>query len=138
MLMKIISANIDFVAAFEKEVLTLQDQNTSNIPPFNHEKVDASVFLHIGNIVLTTRIPQVLIRTVDTDILTIGIVLILHLELEMWIGSGNGLQRINIPIHAIYTSNLDMIDQQDLYFPTHLPEVTKYQSLLKVRRKLLR
>ena len=103
MLMNIISANIDFVAAFEKEVLTLQDQNTSNIPPFNHEKADMSVFLHIRSIVLTSRIPHVLIRTVDTDVLTIGIVLILHLELEeMWIGSSKGLHRINIPIHAIY------------------------------------
>ena len=43
------------------------------------------------------------IKTVNTDVLTIAIALILHLELgEMWIGSGNGLLRINIPIHAIY------------------------------------
>ena len=45
--MKIIYASIDFVAAFEKEVLTFQDQNTSIIVPFNHEKGDTSVFLHV-------------------------------------------------------------------------------------------
>ena len=45
--MKIICANIDFAAAFEKEVLTLQDQNTSIIVPFNDQKADTSVFLHV-------------------------------------------------------------------------------------------
>ena len=43
------------------------------------------------------------IKTVNTDVLIIAIALTLHLELkEIWIGSGNGLHRINIPIHAIY------------------------------------
>ena len=43
------------------------------------------------------------IKTVNIDVLIIAIALILHLELgEIWIGSGNGFHRINIPIHAIY------------------------------------
>ena len=45
--MKIIYASIDFVPAFEKEVMTLQDQNTSIIVPFNLNKADTSVFLHV-------------------------------------------------------------------------------------------
>ena len=96
--MKIISASIDLVAAFEKEVLTFQGQNNSLVFPFNNEKADASVFLHVCNILLTSGTPHVLIKTVDTDVLISDIALLLHLELKKtWMGSGNGLYRINIP-----------------------------------------
>ena len=105
-LMKIIYASIDFVAAFQKEVLTFQDQNTSIIVPFNHEKGDTSVFLHVWhvcNIILTSGAPYALIEIVDTDVLIIALALLPHLELEkMWMGFGNGLNRINIPIYDIY------------------------------------
>ena len=61
------------------------------------------MFLHVRNIVLTSGTPHTFIKIVNTDVLITAIALILHLELEeVWIGSGNGLHRINIPIHAIY------------------------------------
>ena len=47
--MKIISVSIDLVPAFEKEVLTFQVQNSSLVFPFDNEKVDTSVFLHVCN-----------------------------------------------------------------------------------------
>ena len=97
--MKIISASIDLIAAFEKEVLTFQGQNNSLVFPFNNEKAGASVFLHVCNKLLTSGTPHVLIKTVDTDVLITDIALLLHLELKKkWMGSGNGLYRINIPL----------------------------------------
>ena len=105
-LMKIIYASIDFVAAFEKEVMTLQDQNTSIIVPFNLNKADTSVFLHVWhvcNIILTSGTSHALIESVDTDVLIIALAVLLYLDLEkMWMGFGNRLNRINIPIHDIY------------------------------------
>ena len=62
--MKIIYASIDFVAAFEKEVLTIQDQNSSIIVPFDLKKADTSVFLHVRyvcNIILTSGTPYALL-----------------------------------------------------------------------------
>ena len=104
--MKIIFASMDFVAAFEKEVLTLQDRNTSIIVPFNLKNADTRVFLHVldvCNIILTSGIPPALIESVDTDVLIIVLALLLHIHLEkLWMGFGNGLNRINIPIHDIY------------------------------------
>ena len=124
--MKKISANINFVAPFEKEVLTLQDQNTSNILPFNHEKAGVSVFLYVCNIVLTSVTPHVFIKTVDTDVFIIAIALLLHLELEdIWIGSGNGLHRINILIPAVY-QQLGHDRSTGLLFSYAFTEVTKY------------
>ena len=96
--MKIISASIDLAAVFEKEVLTFQVQNNSLAFLFNNEKADASVFLHVCNILLTSGTPHVLIKTVDTDVLISDMAILLHLELKKkWMGSGNGLYRVNIP-----------------------------------------
>ena len=55
------------------------------------------------NIVFTCGFQYALIKTVNTDVFITATALILHFELkEMWIASGNGLHRINIPIHASY------------------------------------
>ena len=95
-----------FTPAFEKEVMTLQDQNTSIIVPFNLNKADTSVFLHVWhvcNIILTSGTSHALIESIDTDVLIIALAVLLHLDLEkMWMGFGNRLNRINIPIHDIY------------------------------------
>lgn len=139
--MKIISGNINFVAAFGKKVLTLQDENTSNILPFNHKKAEAKVFLHACNIVLTSGAPHVLIKTVENDVHIIARCPYQYYYCILnWRKCGKNLVMgctESAYLFMVFTSNLDMVDQQDFYFPTHLPEVTKDQPLMKVRRKLL-
>ena len=83
-----ISSNKD-LAAFQKEMLTLHDQN-SNFVRCNHEEADIKVFLHAGDIASTSGIPNVLIKTGNTDVLIIAIALFLHIglgELLIVVGS---------------------------------------------------
>ena len=84
---------------------------------------------------LTSDIPHIFIKTVNTDALIIAIALILHLELgEMWIDLIMGFTESTYLV-MLFTSNLDIIDQQELHLPTHLPKVTKCQHLRTFREK---
>ena len=135
--MQINSTNKDNAASVEERVLTPQDQKTRYNTRLNQEKADTRVFLHAGGIFSTSSSPYLLTKAVNTVVLTIAVALFPNFKLkEFWIEFVSGLHKINISIHGIYEEIGHML-QKNFYFSAHLPKVTKYQSLLIVRRKLL-
>ena len=73
--MQIVSTNKNDAAPFEEKVLTHQDQKTRCNIRFNLEKPDKRVFSYAGGTVLTSSSPHLLIKTVNTDSLTISVAL---------------------------------------------------------------
>ena len=70
--MQITSTDKNNAASVRGKVLTVQNQiNRYNIR-CNQEKADKIVFLHAGSIVLTSGSPHLIIKTVNTDTLTIA------------------------------------------------------------------
>lgn len=70
--MQITSTDKNNAASVRGKVLTVQNQITRYNIRCNQEKADKIVFLHAGSIVLTSSSPHLLIKTVNTDVLTIA------------------------------------------------------------------
>lgn len=70
--MEITSTDKNNAASVRRKVLTVQNQNTRYNIKCNQEKADKIVFLHAGSIVLTSSSPHLIIKTVNTDALTIA------------------------------------------------------------------
>ena len=70
--MEITSTDKNNAASVRRKVLTVQNQNTRYNIKCNQEKADRIVFLHAGSIVLTSSSPHLIIKTVNTDALTIA------------------------------------------------------------------
>lgn len=70
--MQITSTDKNNAASVRGKVLTVQNQITRYNIRCNQEKADKIVFLYAGSIVLTSSSPHLLIKTVNTDVLTIA------------------------------------------------------------------
>ncbi|MES9881863.1 MAG: hypothetical protein ABW185_13375 [Sedimenticola sp.] len=71
------------------------------ISPCNHEEADGRMFLHVADASRQGH-SKVLVRTVDSDVVVIGISMFQHLRLEeLWIDFGTGKSHRHIPVHTI-------------------------------------
>lgn len=76
----------------------------SLLSPSNREEADARVFLHAKRISANT-FRKVVIKTVDTDVLVLGISQFHYLKErleELWIDLGTGKNRRFYPVQKIY------------------------------------
>ena len=80
---------------------TTAGTENSSLAPTDHEEADTRIFLHIKEI-SRTGLKDIMIRTVDTDLIIIAISLYHSLDVsQLWIDFGSGKNRGFIPIHDI-------------------------------------
>ncbi len=84
-------------------VCNCPSKDTSQISPCNHEEADTRIMLHVKDAV-QTGMRQIMIRTVDTDVVVIAISIGHKLNiLNLWIAFGVGKHNTirYIPVHEI-------------------------------------
>lgn len=82
-------------------VCNCPSKDTSQISPCNHEEADTRIMLHVKDAV-QTGMRQIMIRTVDTDVVVIAISIVHKLNiLTLWIAFGVGKNLRYIPVHEI-------------------------------------
>ena len=87
--------------------------DNSFVAPSDHEEADTRLFLHIQDIT-RNGLKNIMIRTVDTDVLILAISLYQSLDTEsLWVDFGSGKNRSIIPIHDIV---LDPVKRKGLRF----------------------
>jgi len=83
------------------QVLCNPAQDTSRIAPCSHEEADTRMFLHCLDASLEGS-KSIAIKTVDTDIVVLGVSLFTSLNLdELWITFGTGKNLRHIPAHEL-------------------------------------
>lgn len=74
----------------------------STVAPTNQEEADSRIFLHVQNAV-NSGCENVIIRTVDTDVVAIALSCFSELNAkELWVAFGTGSNFRMIPIHSIH------------------------------------
>lgn len=82
-----------------------EPQDVSQLSPCNHEEADTRMFVHVKNQADQGH-RKICIKTVDTDVVVIGISLFHDLNVtELWIEFGTGKDKKWLPVHA-YTEKL--------------------------------
>ena len=94
----------------DKEIYVTCDENVlcssiqghlSNLAPCSHEEADTRLFLHVSDAVQKGS-KAVMIRTVDTDVVVLGITLFSKINAEeMYIAFGTGAHFRYISIHEV-------------------------------------
>ena len=75
--------------------------NLKNVSPCNQEEADGRIFLHLADASHQGH-SKAMVRTVDSDVIVIGISKFEHLGLqELWIDFGTGKAHRYIPVHTI-------------------------------------
>ncbi len=95
----------ELVAMLDEQVLTAPlRQDMSSIAPCSHEEADTWILLHAADAVKCGH-KEILIRTVDTDVVVIAVMVAQILQLnEMWVAFGTGKSFRYIAAHEIATS----------------------------------
>jgi len=97
------SGDLNLLCAYDDKVLSNQDHDLGMLSPCSQEEGDTRVFLHVQDMV-RNGIRLVKLRTVDTDVIVIGLSLfemITDLQ-ELWIDFGTGKNRRFYAIHELY------------------------------------
>ena len=98
------------------------EMDLTDLNPYGHEEADTGMFLRAKHAASHGH-RKVLMRTVDSDIIIIAILLFRHLGFEqLWVGYGKGKYYTDVPIHTI-CNNLGDFKSQGLAF---------FQSLMGV------
>lgn len=94
-----------FITKGEQVLTSPSNDDTSRIAPCDHEEADTRVFVHVADAV-QSGYQKIGIRTVDTDVVAIGISAIQSLpEIEeLWIFFGTGVNRRRFSVHEIAAS----------------------------------
>lgn len=103
------SANIPQVVLYStkddivivNEIHGKSQADLETISPCNHEEADGRMFLHLADAAQQGH-SKAMVRTVDSDVVVIGISMYEHLEFqELWIDFGIGKAHHYIPVHTI-------------------------------------
>ena len=80
------------------------EMNLTDLNPYGHEEADTGMFLQAKHAASHGH-RKVPMRTVDSDIIIITILLFRHLGFEqLWVGYGKGKYYTDVPIHTICNS----------------------------------
>jgi len=115
-MIEIAPADMNMFCSFDNQAISKQNHNLTNISPCTQEKGDTRVFLHVQDAARHGS-SKIKIRTVDTDVVVIGICLygsIAGVE-ELWIDFGVGKNRRYYPIQDI-TATFDELKCKALDF----------------------
>lgn len=74
------------------------DVDIFELQPCTHEEADSRIFLHVAHLA-SSGLKIILLRTVDSDVVVIAIVLFFELNVsELWVAFGTGTNLQYIPI----------------------------------------
>lgn len=102
-----ISTDKQIVTTYGQEVRSTIPHDTSNISPCSHEEADTRMILHLADAV-QEGYRNILVRTVDTDVLVLVIAVFHMLQgeetLKLWVSFGTGRHHRYIAAHEIASS----------------------------------
>jgi hypothetical protein len=87
------------IATYHKDVLCTRQRDTIGLAPCTQEEADTRIFLHVSD-ATKHGYRKVLIRTVDSDVLVLGIAAVQQLSIdELWVGFASGKSFRYLPTH---------------------------------------
>ena len=76
------------ISTHNEDVVTKEEEDTSNLAPCNHEEADSRIFVHVFDCA-AKGLSKILIRTVDTDVVVLAVASLAKVSLDqLWIAFG--------------------------------------------------
>ena len=97
------STNKQVISTVRDSVMVMQERDVTNLAPCNHEEADSRVMVHVADATKCGH-KNILVRTVDTDVLVLAVVTytVLAKSIDnLWLAFGTGKNFRYIPVHEI-------------------------------------